>query len=230
LDSNEFYYALQATVFLVIQGQIYYIQEDGWLMKKKSILKRYKKRLKRALRRLKEFDRLEGDNPTVTFEEDVQIINASSLTLGEHIYVSKGTIIDCGQGDWCHGNGHISIGSHTIISPYCILMGAGEIEIGRRCQIGPGVQIIAQNLELGKIFKNEDLLDHQPPPHIFAKVTIGEGVLIGAGATILMGVTVGRGSVIPSGCTIKEDIPPYSFVIPKELYKIINRNSAMVRV
>jgi acetyltransferase-like isoleucine patch superfamily enzyme len=45
-----------------------------------------------------------------------------------------------------------------------------------------------------------------------------------------MGVTVGRGSVIPSGCTIKEDIPPYSFVIPKELYKIINRNSAMVRV
>jgi acetyltransferase-like isoleucine patch superfamily enzyme len=52
--------------------------------------------------------------------------------------------------------------------------------------------------------------------------------MIGAGAVILMGVTIGRGAYIAGGCIIKKDVEPFSFVIPRDKYKTINRNSPLI--
>ena len=108
-----------------------------------------------------------------------------------------------------------------------MLFGAGEIEIGNRCQFGPGVMLIAQSLDMRKII-DESTLDQPSPPHVFGKITLEEGVMIGAGSIVLMGVRIGRGAYIASGCIIKKDVAPYSFVIPRDRYKIINRNSPLV--
>lgn len=40
------------------------------------------------------------------------------------------------------------------------------------------------------------------------KVIIGDGVFIGAGATILPGVYIGRGSVIGCGAVVAKNVPP----------------------
>lgn len=192
-----------------------------------SFFKWLRKRLRRRLRELRDFYEIELRNPTVKIEDGVQIINSKRLKLGEHIYISRGTVLNCGGEAWCDGRGGISIGDHVIISPNCVLLGAGEIEIGRRCQFGPGAMLIAQSLDMAKI-KDETTLDRPAPPHIFGKVTLEEGVLVGAGASILMGVTIGRGAYIAGGCIVKKDVEPYTFLIPRDRYKAINRNSPLI--
>jgi len=185
-----------------------------------NLLQQYKKK--------KDLYKVLSRNPTVTIEEDVQILNRKSLSLGEHIYISKGTILHCGGGEWCNHGGKISIGDHTYIAPYVVLFGAGEIEIQRRCQLGPRVFITSLSPDK-KILEDESLLDMKVPPHAFAKVVIEEGVFLGAGSIVLMGVTVGRGTIVPPGSIIDKDIPPYSLVVSERRSKVISRDSNLFR-
>lgn len=195
--------------------------------KKISFFQWWKKRLKREYRRLRELYGIETGNPTVRIEEEVQIINPAGLKLGSHVYICKGSVFHCGGEAWCDYRGGITIGDHVYIAPNCVLFGAGEIEIGNRCQFGPGVMLIAQSLDMRKIM-DETSLDRPSPPHVFGKVILEEGVMIGAGAVVLMGVRIGRGAYIAGGCTVKKDVAPYSFVIPRERYRVINRNSPLI--
>ncbi|MCX8045023.1 MAG: acyltransferase [Desulfobacterota bacterium] len=187
----------------------------------------WRKRLKRELRRLRELHELEQRFPTARIEEEVQIVNPKNLRLGNHVYICKGSVLHCGGEPWCDFRGGITIGDHVYIAPNCVLFGAGEIEIGNRCQFGPGVMLIAQSLDMRKIM-DETTLDRPSPPHVFGKIVLEDGVMIGAGSMVLMGVRIGRGAYIAAGCIVKNDVAPYSFVIPRDRYKIINRNSPLV--
>jgi len=198
------------------------------MKKKDSFLSWYLQNLVLQYKKKKDLYKVLSRNPTVTIEEDVQILNRKSLFLGEHIYISKGTILHCGGGEWCNHGGKISIGEHTYIAPYVVLFGAGEIEIQRRCQIGPRVFITSLSPDK-KILEDESLLDMKVPPHSFAKVVIEEGVFLGAGSIVLMGITVGRGSIIPPGSIIDKDIPPYSLVVSERRSKVISRESNLFR-
>jgi acetyltransferase-like isoleucine patch superfamily enzyme len=198
------------------------------MKKKSSFLRWYLRDLLQQYKRKKDLHKVLSRNPTVTIEEDVQILNRKSLFLGEHIYISKGAILHCGGGEWCGHGGKISIGDHAYIAPYVVLFGAGEIEIQRRCQIGPRVFITSLSPDK-KILEDESLLDMKVPPHAFAKVVIEEGVFLGAGTIVLMGITVGRGSIIPPGSLIEKDIPPYSLVVSERRSKVISRDSSLFR-
>lgn len=185
-----------------------------------QLLNEYKKK--------KDLYKVLSRNPTVTIEEDVQILNRKNLFLGNHIYIGKGTILHCGGGKWCNYGGKISIGDHVYIGSYGIFFGAGEIEIQRRCQFGPGVMIIAQSLH-PDIMHDESLLDHDIPPHKFGKITLEEGILVGAGSVILEGVTIGQGSIISVGSLIQKDVPPNSYVITGKTAKFIDKKSPLFR-
>lgn len=45
-----------------------------------------------------------------------------------------------------------------------------------------------------------------------APVVIGDGVWIGARATILKGVTIGDGAVVAAGAVVTRDVPAHSLV------------------
>jgi len=197
------------------------------MAKKTGFFRWLKKRMKKEYTKLRVLYDIETRNPTVRIEDDVQIINPDRLSLGEHVYICKGSVFHCGGESWCDYRGRITVGDHVYIAPYTVLFGAGEIEIGSRCQFGPGVMIISQSLNMKEIM-DEKTLNRPSPPHVFGKITLEEGVMVGAGATILMGVTIGRGAYIAGGCIIKKNVAPYSFVIPRDSYKIINRNSPLI--
>jgi len=184
----------------------------------RHFLKKYK--------RLRDLHKIESRNPTATIEEDVLVLNRKKLFLGLHVYVSKGTLLHCGGGAWCDHGGRISIGDHVYIGPYGILLGAGEIEIQKGCQLGPQVQIISHGLARD-VRDDVGLLEGDVPPHKFGKVTLEEGVVVGAGSIILEGVTVGRGSGVSAGSIVQKDVPPDSLVVSGRRGKIVDKKSSL---
>ena len=157
--------------------------------------------------------KVQSRNPTVTFEDDVQILNRKALFLGKNIYISKGVVLHCG-GYWSKFGGSITIGDHVYLSSYAVLYGAGGIEIQKNRQIATGVMIFSQGPSV-KILTDQSLMDEKVIPHDFAKVTIEENATIGAGTIIMPGVTIGRNALIWPGSFIHKNVAPETYMVTR---------------
>ena len=195
-------------------------------MAQKSFFRWLIKRVKKEYARLHALYEVEAANPTCRFENNITIVSPERLKLGRHVYISKNCVLDCG-GKWFDYRGKITLGDHAHISPNCLLSGAGEIEMGPRSSIGWGVMLLSQVIDL-KVLEDHSLLDEFVRPHKFAKITLEEDVLIGAGTIVTQGVTIGKGSLISGNCVIKQDIPPFSCVIPRQNLKTISTKSSLI--
>jgi acetyltransferase-like isoleucine patch superfamily enzyme len=100
--------------------------------------------------------------------------------------------------------GRLEIGEHSVISPHCVLYGAGPggIRIGRRFDCGPGVAIFASRTDYRA----------GPDNHLFAPVVIGDEVIVYAHAVIGPGVTIGDRAVIAAGAVVTADVPKATLV------------------
>lgn len=87
------------------------------------------------------------------------------------------------------------IGDETIITG-----GESTVNIGMNCDISSRVSIVTGTHKIGSI--------KQAAGEGYAEdITIGDGVWIGFGATILNGVTVGDGAIIAAGSVVTKNIP-----------------------
>lgn len=111
--------------------------------------------------------------------------------IGRNVLVDRGTCIMAQQS--------ISIGSNTLIAPYCFIVDFNHAFEKRR------VPITRQGYTTQKIF-------------------IGEDVWIGAHSIILPGVTIGSGSVIGAGSVVTKDVKSHS-VVAGNPAKVIGRRS-----
>jgi len=167
--------------------------------------KYYKKIINRLTREIglqdtKEIKDLKKRFLNLKIEENVQIKNPNKLYLGKNIVIQKGTILHCGGMEWSGFKGQISIDDNSVISPYCILYGAGNIKIGKNFDCGPCVGIYSSR---------SDYLDKNR--HIFSPISIGDNVTIYANVIINCGVTIGDDSVIGAGSLVLENIPENEF-------------------
>ncbi len=169
----------------------------------------YIRTLRRQYKQDKILQQIKRENPTVTIAEDVKIINPQNLFLGKNIVIQKGTILHCGGESWSDYRGKITIGDNCEIGPYCILYGAGEIEIKCGSGIAMGSRILSQQLDISRQREEGNDLSTSAIPLKFEKVVLEEGVWLGADAIILPGVTIGRGSCITPGAIIHKNIPPF---------------------
>ena len=169
----------------------------------------YIRTLRRQYKQAKILQQVKRENPTVTIEEDVKIINPQNLVLGKNIVIQKGSILHCGGESWCDYRGKITIGDNCEIGPYCVLYGAGEIEIKRGSGIAMGVRVLSSQLDISKHKEEGNDLSTSTIPLKFAKVVLEEGVWLGADAIILPGVTLGRGCGIAPGAIVHKSVPPF---------------------
>ena len=83
-------------------------------------------------------------------------------------------------------------------------------------EIGDDVLIAAQTLLLthrrNMKFYSKSMLQRELP-YINAPIKIGNNVSIGMRSVIMPGVTIGEGSVIGANATVTKDIPPYSIAV-----------------
>lgn len=98
--------------------------------------------------------------------------------------------------------GHsISVGNDTYIGPYWVLGAAAPIKVGRRCQFGARVSLVAEMHQFsaeGETFGAGVTR---------AGIEIGDDVWIGDGVSVLDGVTIGSGSVIGAGSVVTRSVP-----------------------
>jgi maltose O-acetyltransferase len=141
-------------------------------------------------------------NPTLNIEENVQIKSPGRLFLGKNVIIQKGCILHCGGMAWSNFKGYIKIGDDSVISPNCIFYGAGEIEIGKRLDCGPGVMIFSSRTDYSL-----DLIGKKNEKRLFDKVAIGNDVILYAGAIINYGISIADGAVIGAGSVVLSNIP-----------------------
>jgi len=148
----------------------------------------------------------------------VRIITLSRFKVGRKVGIADGVIFDCGGNIWGEARGGITIGNNSYIGYNSVLLGGGEIEIGKKVLISPGTVITTQGhliKDMGRYMKDQ--------PTLLAKIVIEDDVWIGANATILPGVRVGKGSVIGAGSVVTKDIPEYSIAVGIPAKVIRNR-------
>lgn len=102
----------------------------------------------------------------------------------------------------CFFSGDVRIGASTYINRECIFDGSAPIEIGERCAFGMRVMVITNSHTIGPPMRRASTERES------AKVTIGDGTWVGAGAVIMPGVTIGPGCVIAAGAVVTADCPP----------------------
>ena len=109
---------------------------------------------------------------------------------------------------------NITVGKNVFINSGCCFQDQGGIQIGDNVLIGQ--QVVIATL-------NHDLAPEKRANMLPAPVKIGNGVWIGAHATILSGVTIGDGAVVAAGAVVTKDVPENTIVggVPAKIIKTI---------
>jgi maltose O-acetyltransferase len=112
----------------------------------------------------------------------------------------------CGHG-WIFGRGDLKIGRGTWVSPGVVIHTHTQapIQIGERCDIGPGTMFITGSHQLGTAERRAGIGTAKT-------IVIEAGCWIGARSVILGGVTIGAGSIIAAGAVVTRDVLPNTLV------------------
>lgn len=98
--------------------------------------------------------------------------------------------------------GAFSIGENSWIGEDVLVTGGdAAIVIGRNCDIGPRVTIVSGSHRLW------EMPDRAAGAGVSLPIRVGDGVWIGAGATILGGVRIGDCAMIAAGAVVTADVP-----------------------
>lgn len=125
-------------------------------------------------------------------------------------------------GSFSEFRGNIEIGYATTIGIHNII--AGDVTIGKYCQLAPYVSINTYNHPQSHIttYINHRLLDGIMSNYKTSKKTfIGNDVWIGKNVIILDNVKIGNGAIIAAGSVVTKDIPPYHIAagVPAKIIK-----------
>ena len=93
----------------------------------------------------------------------------------------------------------LSLGRDAFVNGGCLIDATGEVTLGDRVHLAPGVQILTTSHEIGPSDRRASTLT-------VGAVRVGDGAWLGAGAIVLPDVTVGRGCVVAAGAVVDADL------------------------
>lgn len=125
---------------------------------------------------------------------------------GGRITIKNGTVIDVGVIIRALG-GHIEIAEGCSVNAYSLLLGGGDLKIGKNTRIAAHTVIVPSN----HVYSDPSTPIKEQGMRQLG-ILIEEDVWLGAGVRILDGVTVGKGSVVAAGAVVNKSVSPLTVV------------------
>lgn len=146
-------------------------------------------------------DQLAAIGEHVIFEDGVRVWHPETIEIGDNVYIGHDAML---KG---YHLGRMVIGDDTWIGQGAFLHSAGSLRIGQRVGVGPMVKVLTSS-------HRDEGRDHPVlgSPLEFAQVVIGDDVDLGIGSIVLPGVTIGRGVLVGAGAVVVRDVEPYAVV------------------
>jgi len=114
------------------------------------------------------------------------------------------------------GGLNVSIGDNFYANFSLTMVDDGEIEIGNNVMIGPNSTLVTANHPICPELREKGIQYNK-------KITIKDGVWLGANVTVMPGVTIGKNTIIGAGSLVNKDIPDnvIAFGNPAKVYRAI---------
>ncbi len=149
---------------------------------------------------------------TRCFGVKAMLLRFAGLAVGANVRVTSSARFYVG--------GPFSIGDNCWIGEDVLVTGgSATIDIGRNCDIGPRVTIVSGTHHLWETPERAAGAGFSLP------IRLGDGVWIGAGATVLAGVTIGNGAMVAAGAVVAHDVEGQVVVagVPARVVKRLTR-------
>lgn len=151
----------------------------------------------RKLHAVKGCQRLE-EIDVLDHEGKVQAINELFGSVGKNPNVLPGFVCDNGK--------KISVGDNFLTNYHVTILDIREVMIGDNVMIGPNCLISTVNHPLSPMGRRKHLGIAKP-------VKIGNDVWLGGNVCVMPGVTIGNNVVIGAGAVVTKDIPDNSLAV-----------------
>jgi acetyltransferase-like isoleucine patch superfamily enzyme len=115
------------------------------------------------------------------------------------------------------------IGKNCWIGPFTVIDGSGDLEIGEGTTISSGVHIYTHSAV------NRNISNRVYPEIDKKPVKIGKFCHIGPNSTVLMGVTIGNNVVVGAGAVVLENtvIPDHAVAVGNPA-RVVNKDSSQL--
>jgi acetyltransferase-like isoleucine patch superfamily enzyme len=132
--------------------------------------------------------------------DDLVVLDAKGtsnrgIELGEGVFLGRGTILSCKDGD-------IRLGDHTNLGFHCEVFSGSTVTVGRHGLFAAQAYLVGGGHE----FESADLavIDQ---PRTSRGIALGDNVWLGTGAKVLDGVRVGSDVVVGANAVVNTDLP-----------------------
>jgi acetyltransferase-like isoleucine patch superfamily enzyme len=112
----------------------------------------------------------------------------------------------------------LELGRGTVVGPRCLLDARGGIRLGRDVNVSGRARFMTA----------KHLVQDPDFAAAFEPAVVGDRVWIALGATILGGVTIGEGAVVAANATVTADVAPYAIVAGTPA-RVIGRRTGELR-
>ncbi len=147
-----------------------------------------------------------GDNCILDARSEAE---GPCLEIGEGVMLSHGVMISC-------KNGAVTVGERCGLGAYTVIQSTGAPDAPNAVRIGDDTVIGVRCYIAGGGNYNTDRPDipiAQQGVRDMGGTTLGKGVWMGAGASVLGGVTVGEGAVVGAGAVVIRSLSPMSISV-----------------
>lgn len=129
---------------------------------------------------------------------DAKGVNNNGIALGKNIFIGRGSILSCKNGD-------IILEDNVVVGFNSEIFSGSSVVIGENTLIAAYVYIIGGGHDYSRV--DIPVAEQEKPSY---GIKVEKNSWIGAGVMVFDGVNIGNDTIVGAGSVVSKDIPPFS--------------------